>query len=199
MLNTLLEMYSTDMTRAIVITACMVVTFCLLSWVSWIDIKKKSITFWKMLVASSSVIICPFIAAFFCDCRLLKWMFLSAFVIWAALLFFNIKLNKDKFIGKADIDLLTAMLSVLISHSAWLLITTDETTIAWMLITQSFIIVFGWLTIGSVTYMAGFLLYIIFRIATKKSTFKEIIKTKVSVIPMIMPAALVMTYYLMIQ
>lgn len=201
MFDSLLNLLQNDATklRGFVIVGCLFTIFALLLWISWIDIKKQSITFWKMLIASSSTIIMPIIASFFYNCSYLKWFYVGALIIWILFLYFNIKYNNDKFVGKADIDLLSAIFAECIMFSAWL-ITFGEKDFIWIKITHLWYSFFLYILIGAVFYVALFLTIFSYKAFIKKEgKIKDLIRsTKISVIPMLVPVSIMMPYTFMI-
>lgn len=202
MFNAMISLFQTNTPRAIAILIAMIIVFCLLLWVSVIDIKKQSITFWKMLIASSSVIICPFIVSLFYTCEKLggmKWSIIFAIPIWFLFLFINIKKNKDKFMGKADIDLLSAIFSVGICYSYWLS-TVLEAEVVIIRITAFWYKILGFLLAGALIYLIIFVFLIFTRVISKRQTIKGLMKnTKISVIPMFMPAAVMVTFMILMS
>ena len=193
----LIYLYETNLTRAIVITLCLAVILGLLLWVSIIDIKKHSIKFKYMLIASSSVIIMPFIASFFCGCYLLKWFLICALPLWIFFLFWNIKTNKDKFVGKADVDLLSAVISATIMYSLWIAVTTEYYSIR---IIHTWYSLFLYLLIGGICYVIFYLLTFLYKTLFKKQKFMELMKTtKVPVVPMFIPVSFMMAYTFMVS
>lgn len=199
MFNELITMLSTDIVRAIIIIIGLCVILGLTIWISVIDIKDKAIEFWKMLVASSSTIIMPFIASFFCGCRLLKWFLLGSLVIWFLFLFINIKFNKDKIVGKADVDLLSAILAETIMFSVWTFITSENANAAWIKITAIWYNLLFFLLAGALLFLAVFMLIFIVNVIRKKNSFKNLRKMKVSVIPMFIPVSVMMPYLFMVS
>lgn len=201
MFNSLINLLQNEatQTRGIVISLGLVVIFSLLLWVSLIDIKKQSITFWKMLIASSSTIIIPMIASFFYGCRYLKWFFMIALIVWVLFLYFNIRFNNDKFVGKADIDLLSAIFAEAIMFSIWIFMYGDK-EFSLIKITHLWYSFFLYLLIGAIFYVVLFLFMFSYKAYIKKEApLKHLIKnTRVSVIPMLVPVSIMMPYTFMI-
>lgn len=194
----LVHMWSTNVLRAAGVTIMMCVTLALLIWVSLIDVKKQSITFWKMLLSSSMVILGPSVISLFYTCEALSTMkgyLWSAFGIWIFLLFLNIKLNRDRFMGKADIDLLSAILAVGISYSMWLRsVSSSDGSV--LRIAGFWYSVLGWLLLGALVYLAIFLLLVFKRVIRGGCTVKQLLHdTRISIIPMFIPVS-VMTPYI---
>lgn len=199
MFDNLFYLIETDPTRGYLTLGSMVIIFLFLLWVSIIDIKKQSITFWKMLVASFSVILMPLIVSFFCGCKDLKWFLMGAIVLWIFLLFLNVKFNKDRFVGKADIDLLSALFAENVMFCAWMFKVLDP-NVVWIRITHAWYSFFLYLLIGAIIYIILFLIAFTIKVIMKKATFKELIKgTKVSVIPMLMPISIMVPYMIMVS
>ena len=202
MFSGLIELFNENIIRAVITTIGMIVILSLLCWVSIIDIKKKSVTFWKMIVVGASIILMPFIESFFTGCWLLPVCLFGALILWFVLLYLNVKFNKDKFVGKADVDLLMAVFSELVMYSIWMLLTIDL-DIALIQINHLWYSAFLYLLIGSLIFM--FVIFLIFFIKKfimrrKDYTFRKLIKeTKVSVIPMLVPVCLIAPYMIMVK
>lgn len=202
MFSGLIELFNENIIRAVITTIGMIVILSLLCWVSIIDIKKKSVTFWKMIVVGASIILMPFIESFFAGCWLLPVCLFGALILWFVLLYLNVKFNKDKFVGKADVDLLMAVFSELVMYSIWMLLTIDL-DIALIQINHLWYSAFLYLLIGSLIFM--FVIFLIFFIKKfvmrrKDYTFRKLIKeTKVSVIPMLVPVCLIAPYMIMVK
>ena len=200
MFDGLLSLYrEQNYLRLSVVITSMLIIFGLMIWVSILDIKYKSITFWKMLIASSSTIIMPFISSFFCGCKYLKWYLLCALFLWFFILFLNIKFNKDKIFGKADIDLLSALISECIMTSFWIFkVEGNYSTIKIMTIWYLFLLYF---ILGSLIFLIFMFLVFLFKIFILKRfmTKEEILKSKISVIPMFIPIAVMLPYNIMVM
>lgn len=186
----LIDLFETDFTRAAVATAGILLLIGLLSWISIIDIKRKSITFWKMLVVGFAEIMVCFIGSFFCGCGILKWFILGSLPIWLFILFINVKFNKDRFIGKADIDLLSALFAELIVYSMWIYKVSANSQIAWVKISHVWYLSFLYLLIGALIFTGIVLAIFLIRKLVFKTSLKELVKSKVSVIPMFVPVSI---------
>lgn len=178
--------------------ASLIIILSLMIWISISDLKRKSVTFWKMLVASGSTIILPFITSFTCGCGKLKWFLLASIPLWFLFLFINIKKNKDKVIGRADVDLLSALISESLMYSIWLYTILDA-NVRWIRITQVWYNLFLYIVLGAIAYLLIFLVVFGIAIATKKKTVKEVLKAKISAIPMFIPVSLMIPYMFMIS
>lgn len=174
----------------------LIVILGLMIWVSVSDIKRQSVTFWKMLIASGSTIILPFITSFTCGCGKLKWYLLASIPLWFLFLFVNIKRNKDKIIGRADVDLLSALASEGIMYSFWLYSVLDA-NVRWIRITQVWYNFFLYIVVGAIVYVILFLIVFGIQMALKKKTLKQVLKCKISAIPMFIPVAIMMPYIFM--
>lgn len=196
MFDNLIYLYENNLTRAIAVTIGLLIIIGMLLWVSIIDIQKHYIKFKYMLIASSSIIIIPFIASFFCGCKLLKWCILGSFILWFAFLFWNIVKNNDKFVGKADIDLLSALFSETIMFSVWQFIVNEEYPDLYII--KTWYSLFTYLLIGGIFYVILYLLIFTYKKIVKKQKLIQMIKeTKVPVIPMFLPACVMMSYIFM--
>lgn len=198
MFESLRLLYSENLIRAIFATVGMVAIFGLLLWVSIIDVKKMSVTFWKMLVAGFSTIFFPIITSLFCGCWKLPVYLAAAIPLWFFLLYINIKFNLDRFIGKADIDLLSAILAEMIMYSIWMF-RTLESTIAAAQVMHFWYSGFLYLLLGSIAFVVivSIIILIKFIKSGKKSFMKNVKDTRVSVIPMLMPVCLIIPYIIM--
>ena len=202
MFDPLVNLFQTNAPRATAILITMVIVFCLLLWVSIIDVRRKTITFWKMLVASSSIILMPIIVSLFYTCEKLgtmKWSLMAAIPIWIFILFLNIKFNKDRFMGRADIDLLSAILSVGICYSYWLSTVLEPEVVA-IRITSFWYKSLGFLLVGALIYLAIFVFMVLTKVMMKKLTMKELMKsTKICIIPMFMPISVMVPYMILMS
>ena len=196
MFDNLIYLYENNLTRAIAVTIGLLIIIGMLLWISIIDIQKHYIKFKYMLIASSSIIIIPFIASFFCGCKLLKWCILCSFILWFAFLFCNIVKNNDKFVGKADIDLLSALFSETVMFSVWQFIVNKEYPDLYII--KTWYSLFTYLLIGGIFYVILYLLIFTYKKIVKKQKLIQMIKeTKVPVIPMFLPACIMMSYIFM--
>ena len=199
MFNELFNLMSKHPLRGYGILASLVIIFLLLVWISFIDIKRKSITFWKMLIASSSVILLPLIMSLFCGCKYLKYFLAASLILWMIFLYLNVRYNKDKFVGKADIDLLSALFAVNLAFSGWLYAISNKNFV-FIQITNVWYSFFLYLTAGAIFYLVLFLFVFLFKVLFKKATFKQLIKsTKISVIPMLIPISIMIPYMIMVS
>lgn len=184
-------------TRAIVVIIGTLVIFAFMVWISIIDIKKKSVTFWKMILASSMTIIVPFVASFFCGCWKLKLFIISSLILWILFLAMNIKFNKDKYIGKADVDLLSAIFSESIAVSLWMMLTIEE--YAWLQVTKLWYMIFLYMLVGALIFIVVVLIHSIIKsIITGKNMLSIIVHEKLSVIPMFILVAVMIPYNIMV-
>lgn len=199
MIENLKYLLETDPSRGYLVVGSLAVIFVLLLWVSIIDIKKQSITFWKMLIASFSTLLMPLIVSFFCGCSDLKWFLMGAIVIWILFLYINIKFNKDKFVGKADIDLLSALFAENLMFSSWMIKVLNP-NIVWIRITHAWYSFFLYLLMGAIVYIVIFLIVFTFKAIFGKASFRDLIRgTKVSVIPMLMPVSIMIPAMIMMS
>lgn len=200
MIEVMIKMFSSNTIRASSITLSMLVVLGLLVWISLIDLKRQSVTFWKMLVASGSIIIFPIIISLFYRCdelKNIKWNLIYAIPIWFFILYFNIKFNHDRFIGKADVDLFSAIISVGTMHSVWLF-RMLEFDAAIMKVLSFWYKILSYTLLGALIYLIIFIPYIIRKMIKDKTTIREMFKqTKVSVIPMFIPVS-VMTVFMVL-
>ena len=196
MFENLQYILNTDPIRGYMVMGSMIIILAFMIWVSAIDIKKKSITFWKMLLASSTTILCPLFTSFFCGCKHLKFFLMGALVLWIILLAFNVFTNKSKFIGKADIDLLSALFAETIMFSFWLGKVIESQYLS-IRLTQVWYTFFLYLVLGAIMYVLFFVIYFGYKLIRKKMTFKEMMKTKIAVVPMLVPMAVMIPYMIM--
>lgn len=193
------DLYNTDLTRAIIITIGLLIILGLTIWVSIIDLKKKSITFWKMLIVGFSILIIPIIGAFFCGCYLLKFILLLSIPIYIFFLFINVKFNNDKFIGKGDMDILYSIFSLMISYSIWLYITSDDKSVFAIRLGHAWYLLFLYLLIGGLIFILLTIINFVIRKVFLGQTFKELVRTQVPVIAMFIPACITMPLLVMVS
>lgn len=193
------DLYNIDLTRAIIITIGLLIILGLTIWVSVIDLKKKSITFWKMLIVGFSILIIPIIGAFFCGCYLLKFILLLSIPIYIFFLFINIKFNNDKFIGKGDMDILYSIFSLMISYSIWLYITSDDKSVFAIRLGHAWYLLFLYLLIGGLIFILLTIINFVIRKVFLGQTFKELVRTQVPVIAMFIPACITMPLLVMVS
>ena len=196
---TLGDLYSSNIIRAVVITAGLILILGLMLWVSFVDLIKKKITFWKLLITGLSIIIVPIIGAFFCGCYLLKYFLLFSIPIYALFLFINIKFNHDKFIGKGDMDILYSLFSIMITYSAWLYKISDDNTIFGIKVAHAWYLLFLYLLIGGLIFILLTIINFVIRRVFMNQTFKELVKTQVPVIAMFIPACILIPLMIMIS
>lgn len=198
MFEALINLYSTNIIRAIIATIGLITILCLTIWISINDIKTQRIKFWKLFVTGCAIIIFPILTGIFCGCWRMPVYLLLAFPIWFLLLVLNTKFNTNRFVGKADIDILSAVFALMIAYSLWMFRTIDsqiagaQTTYFWY---SSFI----YLLFGSIAFVLTMVVVFIIKSKVKKEgKMRKLIKdTKVSVLPMLIPFCLVVPYIIM--
>lgn len=199
MFDNLKILFESDLLRGVIVLLSVIIILGLMIWVSVIDMKKQSVTFWKMLVVSGSIIVLPIIGSIFCYCKYLKYFLIGAFILWIFLLFLNVKLNKDKFFGKADFDLLSALFSLCIMYSAWMYMVIDPQYVM-IKITSLWYSFFLYLLIGTLIYIGIYLIITTIKVIMGKTTFSKSFRgKKVSVLPMLIPAAVFVPYIILVS
>lgn len=192
MFDNFIALFETDIVKAIYVAVGMLVVLALNIWVCAIDIKRQKIAFWKLLIAGGSTIIVTFIGSFLCDCPKLKWYLLLSIPIWIAILFINIKFNKAKIVGRGDIDIFSALISLTVAYSVWLY-NVSQPEIALINISYIWYNFFLTMLIGSVLVVSIYLIRaIILSIKNKQNILKYIIGVKISVLLMFLPTSVVM-------
>lgn len=186
------EMVNTNPTRATAVTVIGVVVFAFMLWVSVIDVIHKSIVFWKMLISSSTIILGPTIISLFYTCnelKSMKWFLIMSIPVWFIMLYLNVRFNREKFIGKADLDLLSAVLSIGLTYSFWVMHKLGSGA-GLIKVTEFWYRTMSYLLMGCMVYIAVFIVVLSYKILIKKLTPGVVMKTtKISVIPMFMPMA----------
>ena len=198
----LFDMFQTNPPRAWAITAIEILVLASVLWVSITDIKYKKIAFWKMLVAGAMVVIGPVILSFFYRCEELGTLhkyLIWAVPMWAALLYLNIRFNKDRFMGKADVDLLSAVFSLGVTFSFWHFSIQEDSSIAAINVTTFWYRLLGYMLLGALVYLVVFIIIVVVNISKNGTSFMKTFKgTKISVIPMFLPLCLMAPYLVMI-
>lgn len=198
MINQLTSILQSNPNKGYLIIFNLVSIFLFMLWVSIIDIMKKSVTFWKILLASSTVIVMPFIYSLFCGCKYLKWFLIGAFILWIFFLFLNIKFNNERFIGKADLDFLSAIFAEGIAVSLWLFYI--DPNYAAIKVTQFWYISFLYLLIGSLILVFILILAVILRlIIGKNKNLRSFKGVKISILPMFIPVSIMVPFNIMIM
>lgn len=203
-LESLASLYSTNMPRAIGVSIFEVLVAASVIWVSACDIKSKKIKFWKMLVAGGCVLLGPTIMSLFYNCSAMATMkqyIPFSWVLWLALLYLNIKFNKDRFMGKADVDLLSAVFALGVMFSVWSFNTgtATESSVAAINVTTFWYRCLGYTLLGALIYMVIFAVLVIYKVAVKKISLKQWVKdTRISVIPMFLPLCVMAPYLVMV-
>lgn len=202
MVSALNEMLKSNPPRAWAIVIVMFFVFIMLLWVSIIDIKRQSIVFWKMLISSSSIILGPLIVSFFYRCKNLgtmKWYIMLSIPAWFLLLYINVKRNRDRFMGRADVDLLSAIFSLGVCYSIWLSTVLPRETVV-IKILGFWYRALGYLILGGLVYIGIFIVMLFIKVFIKKQKIRDLMKnTKVSIIPMFMPVSLAVPYMVLMS
>lgn len=161
-------------------------------WVSLDDIFHQEIYFWKLLIAGASTIILPFIVSLIMGKYLLSACIAGSAVLWIVFLAINILKNNDNFIGKADIDIVTAVGSLYLGGSVWIWLTAKSKDIALIQLNYLWYNFMLYLLIGSLFVIFIFLIIFGIRLLQKKTHIGFLFKfTKVAVIPMLLPVSVV--------
>lgn len=170
---------------ALIITGAMV-------WVSLDDIFHQEIYFWKLLIAGATTIVLPLIVSMVMGKWTLAACILGSAVLWVAFLAINILKNNDNFIGKADIDILSAVGSLYIGGTVWLYLehgAGDIFAIQASYLWYNFVLYF---LVGSLSVIFVFLIIFGIRLMQKKTHIGLLFKfTKVAVVPMLLPVSVV--------
>lgn len=203
-LESLVELYQTNLPRAIGVTLFELLVLCSIVWVSICDIRSKKIKFWKMLIAGASILTGPTIMSLFYNCSEMKTMKMFipfSWLIWLVLLYLNIHFNKDRFMGKADIDLLSAVFALGLTFSVWSFNTgvEMESSVSAINVTTFWYRCLGYTLLGALVYLVIFTIVAIYKIGIKKVDRKKWTKdTRISVIPMFLPLCMMAPYLVMI-
>lgn len=200
MFNGLINLFEQGKTaRGVGIIISMLIILGLMIWITIDDVKKMKIKFWKILVATSSTILCPLVMSLFCGCKYLKFFLLGSILIWFLFLLINIKFNNSKIIGKADIDIMSAIISENLMCTLWLLYV--EPQYASIKITALWYNTFLYLMLGSIIFMIiVILILIVLRVFFKKKyAVLYVLRKKLPVIPLLIPMAVMAPYFIMVM
>lgn len=182
--NTPLQGYSMII-MALIITGVMV-------WVSLDDILYQEIYFWKLLIAGASTIVLPFIVSLIMGEFLLSACIFGSAVLWVSFLAINILKNNDNFIGKADVDIVSAVASLYIGGSVWIWLTEKSGEVASIQLSYLWYNFVLYLLVGSLFVIFIFLILFGIRLLQRKTHISLLFKfTKVAVIPMLLPVSVV--------
>lgn len=197
MFNELIDMFEINPIRAYINTIGLIIIFALIIWVSLIDIKKKEVEFWKLLITSGMIIIIPIISSFFSENHSLKYFLFISLILWVLFLGLNIKFNNDKFIGKADIDILSSIFALLIMCSLYLLYNTDY--YVGIQIIHLWYLAFLYLLYGSLIFLVIIFIYTFIKsLITKQNMLNQLKGSKISMIPVLIPISILIPYNIMI-
>ena len=161
MVKGFVDMFQINPARATAVLVSMLIVLSLLVWVSLIDLKRKSVTFWKILIASGSIIVTTLFVSLFYNCKALaslKWSLIYSIPLWFFILYLNIKFNYDRFIGKADVDLLSSIVSIGICYSSWLYKTFDP-EVSVIRILSFWYNILGYIILGALIYSNIYSIY----------------------------------------
>lgn len=161
------------------------------------DLMDKSVVFWQLLISGGLMILAPLVVnAIFGPKCLTSYLFASV-PIWGILLFINIKFNKEKRIGKADIDIISCLFSICASLILWqfgLDQGNDYALISATGLLHGFI---GYLLMGALVYILIFMIVFLIRLGLHRVSMSDLKKMKVPMLPMLIPAVYFMTMSVM--
>lgn len=167
----------------------------LLLWVSILDIKYKKVAFWKLLIAGFAIIMEPTLFHLTHSNWSLSFYLLGSIILFAFIIFLNLMFNNQKFVGKADIDILAAPISITAMYSLYLNFEGGDFANLGILY-----IWYQLVQIMAVGLVGVFALYIIFALIRNalKGEF-SVVKlfvfmkgAKIPVVPMLVPACVLM-------
>jgi hypothetical protein len=168
------------------------ITLALYIWVSAVDIIRMKITFWKLILTGSFPLVATFAYSFFCGCPHKRWFLLCAIALYAILLFANVMFNRDRFIGRGDVDIAASILSLSIGYSAWVFAYSKYSS-GLVQFTYVWYRLLSWLLAGFVLYLIIFLLkFIICAVIHHNWSIRGLMKSKVPLIPAFIPAAMLL-------
>lgn len=197
--SSLTPLFESNPFRAWFIVASMVIIAGLIIWVSIIDIKYKEIEFWKLLIVGGSTIILPIIESFICGCPWLKFFLIGSLVLWFLLLFLNIKFNDDSIFGRADVDIISALLSELIAVTIWMFLKSNGSDVANIAITGLWYNALFYLLVGAITFIVCFIIFFVIQVIRKKEFIKDLRYRKTSFLPILIPVSVMVPYLIMVQ
>lgn len=161
-------------------------------WVSIDDIFHQEIYFWKLLIAGATTIVLPFIVSLVMGKWTLAACIFGSAVLWVAFLAINIWKNNDNFIGKADIDIVSAVGSLYIGGTVWLFLEHGVGDIFLIQVSYLWYNFMLYFLVGSLFVIFVFLIIFGIRLIQKKTHIGLLLKfTKVAVVPMLLPVSVV--------
>lgn len=165
--------------------------------ISIIDIMHHKIKAWILLSVISCYMILTIIAvAVFSDKNNLSLYLIGSFILWLIVFYLNAIFNKEKIVGKADITLMSAPASMSIMVSLWML-KNEDPLIASMNVAYIWSAFFKYLFLGFIFFFCVFSVKIIFNLIKKKISITEARKTKLPMIPAIVPAVIIISFIVM--
>jgi hypothetical protein len=194
----MIQLFAGDSLRMWLSLGSMAITFLLFAWVSYDDFKSQYIVVWKLLLAIASLVVFPSILVFAYIDKTLGIMLASSVIPTALLLFLNEKFNKEKIIGKADIDVFTPIFSGVVMYAIWeaFIHNAPENKISGVLMLKLGNFVYyllGAFIIGSIIVVLVHVIFTVIKMAIKKEhgLWSHLRGQMVSAILMFVPMALV--------
>lgn len=161
-------------------------------WVSIDDIFHQEIYFWKLLIAGATTIVLPFIVSLLMGNWTLAACIFGSALLWIGFLAINIWKNNDNFIGKADIDIMSAVGSLYIGGTVWLYLKYGLGDIFYIQVSYLWYNFMLYFLVGSLFVIFIFLIIFGIRLIQKKTHIGLLLKfTKVAVVPMLLPVSVV--------
>lgn len=181
------------------IAISLVIILSLMLWVSYYDVINQSIQFKKLIIAGFTSIFLPFLYSFISENG---WKQTLAYglsiVIYFAILALNLVFNHDRFVGKADIDIVAAPLSLMIGATIWQILDNTGPALSMNLyyIWFNFLLYFGaGLIIGTVVFLGWYTI----QVAMGKTKFSLLFYgTRIPAVPTLIVGVVMTSYTLML-
>lgn len=178
----------------------LIIIFGMMCWVSYQDIRNQKITFWKLILTGFVSIFLPFVYSFMSGNGFNQILAYGLSIpMYIFLLSVNYNCNKDRFIGKADIDIISAQISLSLAATFWQ-IRSNSGILLKMNISYIWLNFLFYLTVGLALGAVVFLLWFgIEMIKGNKNIFLLMKDTRVPVLPSLIVVVVLNSYTLMIM
>ena len=151
------------------------ILFCCYAVIVYLDFRYREMKFWKPLLMGILNLSLLFLFNIFWGYKGLGWHFLGLFFLWLFFVFLNMIGNKERVIGRVDVDILTSQIVLVLAYYFYIKQTvTPEGVLMRMLflLQQEFAAFF----IGLILVVVVWGVAILYYKCRKKTTFKEAIK-----------------------
>lgn len=184
MFNQLMHIFSVTPLKGVYITLTSLIILGFSLWVSYDDLKSKQVYFWKMLLLGSSVVLTIAIYSLFSGNG---WKFIVTMVagipLYILFLYLNILFNKERWFGKADVDIVASYVTTGIMFSVWAF--WDKAHSQYMVsIPYIWSYISGSMAIGLIIGLVMFLINWEIMVLKKQRTWYTAIGTPIAALPM---------------